>query len=272
MTIKLIMKTTLQILKTLKTIAWNLVPWCLICLLIVGIATLYHANIAATNTAAITQSTREFLTKDRMNEFHESIIHSNDAAQIMANTYARVGISTQVALDKHVSPGIDILVLNLTKSLHAIEANTSVLLATANRQLDRNGDNIATNLQSSNRAIERADNALDSLDTTIQSLNRRISAPEIDQMLSDLAATGRQVRVTSEDPEILAALKTTLQNTANTTGNLDHTTKLVDTYVENQLFPKPPRGFWAKFKNGLKVTAGWVGVAGKGFYLINLAK
>lgn len=262
-----------RILKTGRRIGWELLPWALLCLIIVTTGTVYHLNDTIVATRAIVTDAHVVFDQTRMEELQESLIHTNDAGQIMANTYARVGEATEDAINHHVAPGLDRMVAEVTKNLRSMDDKLSIVVEATTRQIDQNGDALYLN----QLAVGRA---LDSVNQTIETANGRLAAPEIDQILADLAATGHAVRVTSEDPEILAALKTTVTETAKTsanvaevTANAAHTTKTVDHYIDSKLYPPPARGFWRKLGRGFKVAATYTLLGGQaGYYVVRLAK
>lgn len=264
-------------LTTLRHIGWELIPWALLCLIVVSIGAGFKIYQTAEETRGSMVEVRDaagrvnrFLTEERLIEQAHRLEHSNDALQIMANTYSEVGYSTKSVLDNHVAPAVDLLSLSVDQRMKSIDAKMGEFLDVASIQVGQNGQALYDN----QRVIgEDADRVLKNLDRSVTILNRRMDAEEIDQMLADFAASGHNVRLFTEDPEIRKALEETVVNVAATTGNVEHTTKTVDRWVEKKLFPPPPKGFWRKFGHGLKVTAQWVVLGGSAAYpVVRLAQ
>jgi hypothetical protein len=271
-------------IRTLRHIGWELIPWGLLCLIVVSTGAGFKIYQTAEETRASMVEVREasarvnrFLTDERLAEQHDRLVHSNDALQIMANTYSEVGYSTKAVIDDHVAPAIDLMSMSVDQRLQSIDREVSAFLDVASVEVGKNGQALYDNQRTIGKDV---DQILANVDRGVVIINRRMDAREIDQILTDLAAAGHNVRVTTEDPEIRAALETivvdgarTVANAANTTGNLDRTTADLDRYVNSKLFPKPPKGFWGKFKHGLKVTVEWAALGGNVLYpVVRLAR
>jgi type IV secretory pathway TrbF-like protein len=262
-----------SIFKNIKRVGWELIPWALLCLIIVSTCAGYKVYETAEETRASMVEVRDaagrmnrFLTEERMIEQAARLEHSNDALQIMANTYSEVGYSTKSVLDEHVAPAVDLLSVSVDQRMRSMDRKVSEFLDVASIQIGRNGQALYDNQVKIG----------DSINASVVSFNRRLNASEIDQMLTDLAAAGHNVRVVTEDPEIARMLDESsrlVTNAADTAGNLAGTTKSVERYVDTKLFPPPPKGFWNKFKHGLKVTVQWVALGGSAVYpLIRIAQ
>jgi hypothetical protein len=266
-----------ETLRTIQHIGRELVPWALLCLIVTSTGAAFKIYQTAEVTRGTTIEVREaarkvntFLTEERLIEQHDRLVHSNDALQIMANTYSEVGNSTKTVIDDHVAPAIDLMSLSVDQRLQSMDRKMGEFLDVASVQVGRNGE-----------ALYRNQIMIgDSVNASIVTFNRRLSAPEIDSLLADLAAAGHKVRVTTEDPalnedlrKLFANAEQISANTAETTKNLARTSGSVDRYVEEKLFPPPPKGFWGKFKHGLKVTVQWVALAGGAAYpIVRLAQ
>lgn len=257
------------IAKSIHKAVKSLIPWALLCFLITATGIGFRAYTVVTRVD-------RYATPEKVAEIGDSFVHSNDAAQITANAASEGLYTLQDSVTDHLNPTIDRAGREMSLTLAEMRKHTKALASRSATTIDITNDGLRKNLEALYLNQLAVNSALLSANQLIQSANGRLTAPEIDRLLEDLAATGHQVRLASEDPaiaEILASAAETTANVSGVTANLDHTTSTVDRYVEAKLFPPPPKGFWGKFKHGLKVAAEWVYLgAGAGYYVVRLAQ
>lgn len=225
-----------------------------------------------------------FRLNGKLDNFERAAISSADAAQITANTYSEVGYATKDTLDNHVSPAIDQIAADVNKTNREIRGqirpladNINAVIKTTDKSLDQNStaflanqnliaNDVHTNLVSANKILDNA--------------NGILTGTEIEQLLSDLAASGHRVRVIVEDPALQQALVDLPPIVTSTATNVDKITFEVagmattaNKKLNETLYPPPAKGFWGKFGRGLKVSLGWlVTGAQTGYYLFRIAK
>jgi hypothetical protein len=254
----------------MRKAVWDLVAWALLCVLIAVCALGYRAY-------TFVDRVDRYYTVEKIDELHSSFVHSNDAVQISANGTSELALEFRDLVKDKARPFFD-------SAREEIEKTGSVVREQAGDVGSASADTIRT----TDRAIATNSEAFYLNQTriggaaleSIVTFNRRLSAEEIDHLFANLDAASHNVLVTTEDPEIRAALEQivvdsarTVTNAANTTGNLDRTTADLDRYVNSKLFPKPPKGFWNKFKHGLKVTVEWAALGGTVFNpIVRLAR
>ena len=221
---------------------------------------------------------------NKLDAFERAAISSADAAQITANTYSEVGYATKDTLDNHVAPAIDQIAADVNKTNREIRVqikpvanNINAILATTNKGL---GDNSAALLYNQNLLASDVHTNLVTANNVLDNVNGILTGPEIEQFLDDLVASGHQVRVLVEDPELANLITELPKSTLSTAKNVDKLTFEVagmattaNKKLTETLYPPPAKGFWKKFGRGLKVAVGWLVTGSQaGYYLVRIAK
>ncbi len=214
--------------------------------------------------------------------FERAATSSADAAQVTANTYSEVGYATIDTLDNHVAPAIDRIAYDINKTNIELRKQIKPTSDSVNTVLKNTGVAIASNsdalLYNQNLIADDVHTTLVTVNKTIESANGILTGPEIEQVLTDLAASGHHVRVIVEDPELAASIKELSSSLVSTAKNVDKTTfeiagatTTINKKINETLYPPPVKGFWKKFGRALKIGVGWLATGAQaGYYLVRI--